>query len=90
MKLINHSLFLIVLCFLGMTTIAAETYSAETTEESWCCTGYCFLGGDVPTNPFKEFGVCGATEREARASIPCSPYDQNGVVCSQETEDESR
>jgi len=88
MKLIKHSVFLISICLLRLDSVVADNYNPESIEESWCCSGYCFLGGDVPTNPFKEFGVCGATEREARNQIPCSPYDQMGVTCSKENRED--
>lgn len=49
----------------------------------WVCEGYCFLGGDTPTNPFQPVSSSGATEQEARDNIDCGPYTETGIVCRQ-------
>lgn len=49
----------------------------------WVCDGYCFLGGDVPVNPFQPVSSSGATEQEARENIDCGPYQETGIVCKE-------
>jgi len=55
----------------------------ETNESKWVCSGYCFLGGDLPTNPWRPISSEGATEQEARDNLDCDPYMQSGVGCGQ-------
>lgn len=57
---------------------------------NWICEGYCFLGGDVPTNPFQPVSSSGATEQEARDNIDCGPYIETGIVCRVESESLTR
>jgi len=58
-----------------------QTYDQDTAK--WLCEGYCFLGGDVPTNPFQPVSATGATEQEARDNIDCGPYQETGISCRQ-------
>ena len=53
----------------------------EGEENEWICEGYCFLGGDVPTDPFQPISATGATEQEARDNIDCGPYTETGITC---------
>ena len=49
--------------------------------QKWSCSGYCFLGGDIPTNPWQPVSSVGATEQEARDNIDCGPYQEMGITC---------
>jgi hypothetical protein len=53
----------------------------EQDSSKWLCEGYCFLGGDVPTNPWQPVSATGATEQEARDNIDCGPYEETGISC---------
>lgn len=58
-----------------------ENQVSEQEVSKWLCEGYCFLGGDVPTNPFQPVSATGATEQEARDNIDCGPYEETGISC---------
>jgi len=49
----------------------------------WRCEGYCFLGGDTPTNPWQPVSSEGSTEQEARDNIDCGAYEEVGINCRQ-------
>lgn len=61
--------------------LANDSFSSE--KRSWTCDGYCFLGGDMPGNPFRPISSTGATEEEARHNLDCDPYYQTGVTCKE-------
>ncbi len=50
-------------------------------EEEWSCSGWCFMGGDYPTNPWIPVSSTGATEDEARDNIDCGMYQEAGISC---------
>ncbi len=49
--------------------------------EAWECSGWCFMGGDYPTNPWIPVSSSGATEDEARDNIDCGMYQEAGISC---------
>jgi len=65
------------------TLISAQVLAHEDspTANKWSCSGYCFLGGDLPTNPWQPVSSEGATEQEARDNIDCGPYEEVGITC---------
>lgn len=56
-------------------------------EEKWECHGYCFLGGDCPTNPWQPVGSSGASEQEARDNIDCGSFEEVNITCSKTNQD---
>lgn len=83
MRLLNiHRvmLFLVASTVLG-SSVAEESQPLEASK--WVCEGYCFLGGDVPTNPFQPVIAYGNTEQEARDNIDCGAYTETGIACRQ-------
>ena len=52
-------------------------------EDEWSCSGWCFMGGDTPTNPWIPVSSTGATEQEARDNINCGMYEEAGISCRQ-------
>ncbi|NBX76913.1 MAG: hypothetical protein EBQ92_10200 [Proteobacteria bacterium] len=69
--------------FIGLITTQAlgELNGAE--KSKWSCSGYCFLGGDTPTNPWVPVSSEGATEQDARDNIDCGPYQEVGITCEE-------
>ena len=51
------------------------------TEELWSCNGYCFMGGDTPTNPWLPVSSTGSSEQEARDNIDCGQFVEVGITC---------
>ncbi len=50
-------------------------------EDQWSCSGWCFMGGDTPTNPWIPVSSSGSTEQEARDNIDCGMYEEAGISC---------
>lgn len=50
-------------------------------EEQWSCSGWCFMGGDTPTNPWIPVSSSGSSEQEARDNIDCGMYQEAGISC---------
>jgi hypothetical protein len=65
------------------TLISTQVFAEEGrfNNSQWSCSGYCFLGGDTPTNPWQPVYSEGATEQEARDNIDCGPYEEVGITC---------
>jgi hypothetical protein len=63
---------------LTQPAIASEDINKE---ESWQCSGWRFMGGDYPTNPWIPVGSTGSTEQEARDNIDCGMYQEAGISC---------
>ena len=53
----------------------------ENKAELWSCRGYCFMGGDTPTNPWIPVSSTGASEEEARDNIDCGPFVEVEISC---------
>lgn len=63
---------------LAQPALASEGINED---ESWECSGWCFMGGDYPTNPWIPVSSTGATEDEARDNIDCGMYQEAGISC---------
>ena len=64
-----------------MSSQPAMAFENFTQGESWECSGWCFMGGDYPTNPWIPVSSTGATEDEARDNIDCGIYQEAGISC---------
>lgn len=62
-------------------TQPAHAFEGIKQGESWECSGWCFMGGDYPTNPWIPVSSSGATEDEARDNIDCGMYQEAGISC---------
>ena len=66
---------------LSFLAFSHEYSNLEQDASLWLCEGYCFLGGDVPTDPFQPVSATGATEQEARDNIDCGSHEETGISC---------
>lgn len=81
MKNLKNKLLIVGVVFFSLGGFSFFHESSESEGSYWRCEGYCFLGGDVPTNPFQPVSATGATEEEARENIDCGPYQETDISC---------
>ena len=68
-----------------LPTVASRADDTPETAELWSCSGYCFMGGDTPTNPWIPVSSSGASEEEARNNIDCGSFVEVGITCRKVT-----
>jgi hypothetical protein len=78
-----HNIIFRILLPLAAGSYSMHTMAGEqsTMEEQWSCSGWCFMGGDTPTNPWIPVSSSGSTEQEARDNIDCGMYQEAGISC---------
>jgi|LakMenEpi03Aug12_release.lakeMendotaPanAssembly.Ray.scaffolds.fasta_scaffold409957_2 hypothetical protein len=74
-------LFVFLALFIGANISWSEDIAHSLLQEKWECHGYCFLGGDCPTNPWQPVSSSGSSEQEARDNIDCGSFEEANITC---------
>ena len=82
MPSLSRTVLPIFIFALGLLSIEARADDPCNTEEHWICRGYCFMGGDTPTNPWIPVSSEGSSEQEARDNIDCGRFEEVSITCS--------
>lgn len=75
-------LLLMMSAFVAMVA-ESRVFADEQPEmaELWSCSGYCFMGGDTPTNPWIPVSATGSSEQEARDKIDWGQFIEVDITC---------
>jgi hypothetical protein len=81
MHSITRAIFPTLIALFGFS---APTLAVESCDdpELWICRGYCFMGGDTPTNPWIPVSSEGSSEQEARDNIDCGRFEEVNIRCT--------